>query len=234
MDFELRGYNEALITYVLAASSDRYGISPQVYHRCWAVSDHFRNGQSYYGFKLPLGFEYGGPLFFTHYSFLGLDPRGLKDEYANYWDQNLAHTQINYTYCVKNPLQFKGYGPNCWGLTACDTYNGYNAYSPTNDEGTIAPTAALSAFPYTPANSMKALRHFYDDLGDKIWGQYGFVDAFNETKNWYAQSYLAIDEGPIVCMMENYRTDLLWKLFMSCPEVQKGLQRLGFQRPNAH
>jgi hypothetical protein len=234
MDFELRGYNEALITYVLAASSDRYGISPQVYHRCWAVSDHFLNGQQYYGFKLPLGFAYGGPLFFTHYSFLGLDPRGLKDEYANYWDQNLAHTQINYTYCVKNPLQFKGYGPNCWGLTACDTYNGYNAYSPTNDEGTIAPTAALSAFPYTPANSMKALRHFYDDLGDKIWGQYGFVDAFNETKNWYAQSYLAIDEGPIVCMMENYRTGLLWKLFMSCPEVQRGLQKLGFQSPNTH
>jgi hypothetical protein len=234
MNFELRGYNEALITYVLSASSDRYAISPEVYHRCWAVSDHFINGKDYYGFKLPLGFDYGGPLFFTHYSFLGLDPRGLKDEYANYWDQSLAHTQINYTYCVKNPLGFKGYGPDCWGLTACDTYNGYNAYSPTNDEGTIAPTAALSAFPYTPTYSMKALRHFYEDLGDKIWGQYGFVDAFNESKNWYAQSYLAIDEGPIVCMIENYRTGLLWKLFMSCPEVQKGLQRLGFQSPNIH
>ena len=231
MDFELRGYNETLITYILAASSPRYPISPNVYHRCWAVSDHFRNGKEYYGYKLPLGFDGGGPLFFSQYSYLGLDPHGLKDRYADYWEQNQNQTLINYTHCVKNPGGFKGYGPDCWGLTACDTYDGYNAYSPTNDEGTIAPTAALSAFPYTPEQSMKALRHFYDDLGDKIWGQYGFVDAFNESRNWYADSYLAIDEGPIVAMIENYRTGLLWRLFMSCPEVQQGLQRLGFDSP---
>ncbi|TDW99949.1 glucoamylase family protein [Dinghuibacter silviterrae] len=228
MDFELRGYNEALITYILAASSPRYAIDPAVYHRCWAQSDHFRNGKSYYGYKLALGFDYGGPLFFSQYSFLGLDPHGLKDEYADYWIQNLNHTLINYTYCTKNPEHFKGYGPDCWGLTASDTYDGYDAHSPTNDHGTISPTAALSAFPYTPQYSMAALRHFYDDLGDRIWGQYGFVDAFNETRNWYAQSYLAIDQGPVVVMIENYRSGLLWRLFMSCPEVQRGLTRLGF------
>ena len=231
MNFELRGYNEALITYVLAASSPRYPISAEVYHRCWAQSDHFRNGKDYYGYNLPLGFDYGGPLFFTHYSFLGLDPHGLKDRYADYWIQNRNQTLINYTYCTKNPEKFKGYGPDCWGLTASDTYDGYDAHSPTNDHGTITPTGALSAFPYTPEYSMKALRHFYDDLGDRIWGEYGFVDAFNESRDWYAHSYLAIDQGPIVVMIENYRSGLLWKLFMSCPEVQNGLQRLGFTSP---
>ena len=78
---------------------------------------------------------------------------------------------------------------------------------------------------------MRALKHFYNDLGEKIWGEYGFRDAFNETKNWYAQSYLAIDEGPIVAMIENYRSGLLWKLFMTCPEIQRGLKKLGFSSP---
>lgn len=228
MNFPVRGFNECLIMYVLAASAERYPVSASVYHRGWAQSNFFRNGKTFYGYTLPLGFDYGGPLFFSQYSFLGLDPRGLKDEYADYWQQNLNHTLINYTYAVKNPKGFKGYGENAWGLTASDTYNGYDAHSPTNDNGTITPTAALSAFPYTPDKSMKALRHFYDDLGARIWGTYGFTDAYNETRNWYASSYLAIDEGPIVVMMENYRTGLLWKLFMSCPEVQRGLTKLGF------
>ncbi|WP_235921098.1 glucoamylase family protein [Foetidibacter luteolus] len=229
MNFELRGWNETLITYILAASAPRYPINPRVYHQCWAESSHFKNGKEFYGVKLPLGFDYGGPLFFTHYSFLGLDPNGLKDRYADYWQQNYNHTLINYKHCVANPNHYKGYGENCWGLTAGDTYNGYNAYSPDNDGGTIAPTAALSAFPYTPEYSMKALRHFYDDLGDKIWSEYGFVDGFNESQNWYAKSHLAIDQGPIIVMMENYRTGLLWKLFMSIPDIQNGLKRLGFE-----
>lgn len=233
MNFPVRGFNECLIMYVLAASGDNYPVSAAVYHRGWAQSNFFLNGKTFYGYKLPLGFDYGGPLFFSQYSFLGLDPRGLKDRYADYWEQNTHHTLINRAYCIDNPKKFAGYGENCWGLTASDTYNGYNAFSPTNDEGTITPTAALSAFPYAPVYSMKALRHFYFDLGDKIWGQYGFVDAFNETKNWYAKSYLAIDEGPIISMIENYRTGLLWRLFMSCPEIQRGLKKLDFQNPYA-
>ncbi|MBS1603871.1 MAG: beta-glucosidase [Bacteroidetes bacterium] len=231
MDFPVRGFNECLILYVLAASGERYPVTAAVYHRGWAQSDFFKNGKTFYGFVLPLGFDYGGPLFFSQYSFLGLDPRGLKDEYADYWQQNRNHTLINHAYCLDNPKKFKGYGPDCWGLTASDTYDGYNAQSPTNDWGTISPTAALSAFPYTPGYSMKALRHFYDGLGDRIWGRYGFTDAFNETQNWWAGSYLAIDQGPIVDMIENYRSGLLWRLFMSCPEVQKGLKKLGFQSP---
>ena len=231
MNFPVRGFNECLIMYILAASGEHYPVSSAVYHNGWAQSDFFKNGKKFYGYTLPLGFDYGGPLFFSQYSFLGLDPHGLKDRYADYWEQNQNHTLINHAYCVDNPKKFKGYGEDCWGLTASDTYDGYNAHSPTNDLGTISPTAALSAFPYTPEFSMKALKHFYYDLGDKIWGEYGFADAFNETKNWYAKSYLAIDEGPIVAMIENYRSGLLWKLFMSCPEIQGGLKKLDFESP---
>jgi len=231
MDFELRGYNEALITYVLGASAPRFPIDSEVYHKCWAQSSHFKNGKEFYGIKLPLGFDYGGPLFFTHYSYLGLNPKGLKDQYADYMELNVNQTLINYRHCVENPNRFKGYGENCWGLTASDTYNGYNAHSPDNDLGTITPTAALSAFPYTPEQSMKALKHYYFDLGDKLWSEYGFIDAFNLTQNWYASSHLAIDQGPIIVMIENHRTGLLWKLFMNDPDVQNGLKKLGFSSP---
>ncbi len=231
MNFPIRGFNECLIVYILAASGERYPVSDRVYHRGWAQSNFFKNGKEFYGIKLPLGFDYGGPLFFSHYSFLGLDPHGLKDRYADYWEQNKNHTLINREHCVRNPGKFKGYSADCWGLTASDTYNGYNAHSPTEDHGTISPTAALSAFPYTPEYSMRALKHFYNKLGNKLWTEYGFVDAFNETQNWVAQSHLAIDQGPIIVMIENYRTGLLWKLFMSCPEIQKGLKKLGFSSP---
>ena len=228
MNFPIHGFNECLITYILAASGERYPVSADVYHKGWAKSNFFENGKIFYGYKLPLGFDYGGPLFFSQYAFLGLDPHGLKDRYADYWEQNTNHTLINHAYCVANPKKFKGYGENCWGLTASDNFAGYNAHSPTNDLGVISPTAALSAFPYTPKYSMLALRHFYYDLGDKIWGEYGFTDAFSESHNWYGKSYLAIDQGPIVVMIENYRTGLLWKLFMSCPEVKFGLKKLDF------
>lgn len=232
MNFELRGYNETLITYILAASSPRYPISPEVYHKCFAKNDHFYNNKSFYGIKLPLGFDYGGPLFFTHYSFLGLDPRGLKDRYADYWEQNVNHTRINYEHCLRNPHGFKNYGPHCWGLTASDSYEGYNAHSPTNDLGVISPTAALSAFPYTPKESMAALRYFYEQRKTDLWGPYGFYDAFQDDKKWVASSYLAIDQGPIVVMMENHRSGLLWNLFMQIPEIQSGLKRLGFTSPH--
>ena len=233
MNFPVRRFNECLIMYILPASSpsELYQVSPAVYHRGWAQSSFFKNGKKFYNYTLPLGFDYGGPLFFSHYSFLGLDPRGLKDQYADYWEQNQNHTLINYSYCVDNPKKWKGFGENCWGLTASDSYVGYAAHSPTEDLGVISPTAALSAFPYTPDKSMKALKHFYNDHGDKIWSQYGFIDGFSESKDWYAKSHLAIDQGPIVVMIENYRSGLLWKLFMSCPEVQNGLKKLRFTSP---
>lgn len=230
MNHPIKGYNECLITYVLAASSPRHAISPKVYHEGFANSNTYLNGKKFYNLTLPLGFDYGGPLFFAHYSFMGLDPRGLKDRHADYWEQNKNHTLINRAYCIDNPKKYKGYSSNCWGLTASDSWSGYSAHSPTNDDAVITPTAALSSFPYTPAESMQALKHFYFNLGHKLWSEYGFTDAFSEEKNWYAESHLAIDQGPIIVMIENYRSGLLWKLFMSSPEVQKGLKALDFTK----
>jgi hypothetical protein len=229
MNHQLKGWNECFITYILAASSTKFAIGKRVYEDGWANSNTFFNGKKFLGITLPLGFDFGGPLFFSHYSFLGLDPRGLKDRYADYFEQNKNHTLINRAYCVENPKHYKGYGENSWGLTASDSWQGYAAHSPTEDLGVISPTAALSAFPYTPEYSMKALKHFYFDLGDKLWSEYGFVDAFSEEHNWYAKSHLAIDQGPIICMIENYRSGLLWKLFMSSPDVKKGLDKLGIE-----
>jgi hypothetical protein len=230
MNHAITGWNECLITYVLAAGSPTHPIAPDVYHRGWTNSPVFRNGQSYYGIELPLGPAYGGPLFFAHYSFLGLDPRGMRDRYADYFAQNRAHVLINRAHCIVNPRGFSGYGANCWGLTACDGDAGYSAFSPTNDQGVIAPTAAIASMPYTPDESMAALRHFYEHYSNEIWLAHGFADSFNCTQNWVASGHLAIDQGPIVVMIENFRSGLLWKLFMSCDEVPAGLARLDFDR----
>jgi hypothetical protein len=230
---QVNGWNEALMTYVLAASSTTYPITKAVYDNGWAGNGSMKNGSAYYGVTLPLGPAEGGPLFFAHYSFLGINPNGLSDAYASYDVQNKAHATINYNYCVANPNAYYGYGPNCWGLTASDIENGgYNANSPTSDVGVIAPTAAIASLPYTPTQSLQALRFFYYKLGDKMWGQYGFYDSFSLDATWFATSDLAIDEGPIIDMIENYRSGLLWSLFMSCTEVQTGMKNLGFQSPN--
>lgn len=233
INHQIKGHNEALITYVLAASSRTHAIESDVYHNGWASGNTFINGKLYYQkWQLPLGPDFGGPLFFAHYSFLGLNPKGLSDTYANYWDQNVNHTLINREYCIKNPKNFEGYGTVNWGLTASDDHQGYDAHSPTNDNGTITPTAALSSMPYTPNESLQALRNFYYNFNGKLWGQYGFYDAFNKSENWYSNQYLAIDQGPIIVMIENYRTGLLWDLFMSSPEIKQGLTKLGFTSPN--
>lgn len=232
MNMKITGWNEALIVYALAASSPTHPISAEVYKQGWTRNGAFAEGKSYYGYLLPLGTEYGGPLFFSHYSFLGINPKNLKDQYTDYWTQNRNHTLINYTYCITNPKGYAGYSADCWGLTASDGNNGYSAHSPTNDKGVIAPTAALSSMPYTPEESMKALHFFYYKLGDKLWSDYGFVDAFNLSEQWYDNQNIAIDQGPIVVMIENYRTGLLWSLFMTDPEVKAGLNKLGFQSPD--
>lgn len=231
MNMPIRGWNEALVVYVLAAASPTYPVGKEVYDQGWAQNGAMRNGNTFYGVNLPLGPSQGGPLFFSHYSFLGIDPRGLKDAYADYQEQTRAHTRINYQYCKANPKGYYGYSATCWGLTASDDVNGYLAHEPGNDTGVISPTAALSSLPYTPEESMAALRFFYYQLGDKIWKNYGFVDAFSLHHNWYASSFLAIDQGPIVVMIENHRSQLLWNLFMSCPEVKTGMKTLGFQSP---
>lgn len=229
---QVNGWDEAMITYVMAASSTTHSIPKIVYQNGWAGNGSMKNGNIYYGVTLPLGPAYGGPLFFAHYSFLGINPNSLSDQYASYDVQNKAHSMINYNYCVANPKGNMGYSADCWGLTASDIENGYTASSPANDVGTIAPTAAVSSLPYTPTQSMQALRFFYYKLGDKLWGQYGFYDSFDLNDGWFASSDLAIDEGPIIDMIENYRSGLLWNLFMSCPEVKTGMKNLGFTSPN--
>ena len=231
MNVQLKGWNEALITYVLSASSANYAIPKVVYDNGWASSGSMVNNNTYYGYQLPLGPALGGPLFFEHYSFMGINPNGLNDVYANYQLQAVNHTKINYEYCKANPRGYYGYSNLCWGLTASDIQGGYTASSPTNDVGVIAPTAALSSFPYTPIESIQALKFFYYKLGDKTWGPYGFYDSFNLSTAWFANSYLAIDQGPIIVMMENYRSGLLWNLFTSCPEVKNGMRNLGFTAP---
>lgn len=232
MNFAVEGYNECLVMYILGASSPTHPISADAYHKGWARNGDIVSENEKYGLPLVLSHngaqEYGGPLFWSHYSFFGLSPKGLKDKYADYWELNRNHALIDYKYCVENPKGYMGYGENCWGLTASYSPNGYDAHMPGNDLGVITPTAALSSYPYTPEQSHAALKHFYFDLGDKLWGKYGFYDAFSEAQNWYIPRYLGLDQLTIAPMIENHRTGLLWNLFMSCPEVQQGLDKLDF------
>jgi hypothetical protein len=237
MNFKIQGYNECLITYIMAASSPTHPISAAAYNEGWARNGDITNAGMRY--NIPVILDYNGasgnvgPMFWSHYSYLGLDPRGLTDAYANYWDVVKNHTDIMYNHCVVNPFQWNGYSEKCWGLTASYSRNpngsvGYAAHQPNNDKGVISPTAALSSFPYAPANCMKALRYFYEERHDQLIGVAGPYDAFSPHFNWVTPRYLAIDQGTITPMIENYRTGLLWNLFMQAPEVQQGLTTLGF------
>ena len=241
INLQLKGYNETLIAYVLAAASPDYSIMKEVYTNGWASNGGIKSNKTTYNYPLlvkhPGSETYGGPLFFSHYSFLGLNPNGLKDEYVDYGEVSINHASINYRYAVENPKQFIGYGPDCWGLSASYSRNsdgglGYSAHSPANDVGVISPTAAISSIPYTPTESLKAMQYFYQHK-DKLLGPAGFYDAFSPQYNfWVAKAYLAIDQGPQIIMIENYRTGLLWKLFMQNEDVKKGLTKLGFTYGN--
>ena len=234
---KIQGYNECLITYVLAAASPGYAIGKEVYTSGWAGSGNIVSSNTKYGYDLEVKHvgaeEYGGPLFWAHYSFLGLNPTTLRDEFVNYRNVVVNHAKINYSYCVENPLGYRDYGADCWGLTASysradDGSLTYRAHRPDNDFGVIAPTAALSSFPYTPDESMHFLKYLYY-LNDKLLGPAGYYDAFCPDSNyWVANAYLAIDQGPIMIMIENYRTGLIWNLFMQNEDVQAGLTKLGF------
>ena len=229
MNFPLRGYNEGLIVYLLAIASPTHPVAPSYWNSGWAGAG-YANGNTWYGYKLYVGPNLGGPLFFAHYSFMGFDPRNIKDQYANYFVQNHNHTMINRSWCITNPFHHEGYGPDCWGLTASDDPFGYMAHAPgpTTDNGTITPAAAIPSMPYTPAESLEALKHFYREHGESLWGEYGFYDAFNLEEDWFADSYLAIDQGPIINMIENHRSGLLWANFMANEEIAPALTAIGF------
>ncbi|WP_416445209.1 glucoamylase family protein [Leeuwenhoekiella sp. A16] len=236
MNLQLKGYNETLLTYIIAASSADFGIEKAVFDAGWADNGNIISSNSAYGFPLLVKHQgaeqYGGPLFWAHYSYLGLNPHNLSDQYADYWQVNVNHSLINYTYCVENPLGFTGYGENLWGLTASYSRNddgslGYSAHRPGNDRGVISPTAAISSLPYTPEESLKALHTFYENK-DILLGPAGFYDAYSPQYNWVAEAYLAIDQGPEIIMIENYRSGLIWNLFMQNENIQNGLDKLGF------
>lgn len=245
INHRLIGWNEVMVTYLLAIASPTHPVPASMYYTGWANQDSigqqyrsgwgqtsegsmYANGNSYYGIKLDVGVSNGGPLFFTHYSYLGYDPHQVNDKYTNYFINNQNIARINYLYCVDNPKKYKGYGDSCWGLTASDGPYGYSADEPVlrQDKGKIAPTGAISSFPYTPVASMKALKRYYNTYGKFLWGEYGFRDAFNLTENWCSEIYMGLNQAPMTVMIENYRTELLWRLFMSNPEIKAGLKKL--------
>jgi exo beta-1,2-glucooligosaccharide sophorohydrolase (non-reducing end) len=242
----LIGFNEVMITYLLSLSSPTHGVPVEMYYSGWAAQsqtaisyragwsqstdgDHYGNGHTYYGIKLDVGAGTGGPLFFTHYSYLGFDPHFLHDRYtSSYFENNRNIALINRAYCIANPKHFKGYGQDAWGLTASDGPHGYVPFAPDDfyDRGTITPTGALASFPYTPEASMTAFKHYYRDLGAQLWGIYGPRDAYNPGANWISPIYMGLNQAPITVMIENYRTGLVWKQFMSNPEIGEMLRKL--------
>ncbi|MEK6155357.1 glucoamylase family protein [Flavobacteriaceae bacterium 3-367] len=233
MDFPVGGYNEALIMYVLAAASPTHAIEKEVYEKGWARSGSITQDTALYGLRTVLDHYENdsspvGPLFWAHYSYLGLDPNGLNDQFGDYWKLNTNHALIHYKHALENPMGYQGYGEKMWGFTSSYSMKGYSAHRPDRDLGVISPTAALSSTPYTPEQSLRFLRHMYEEQ-DSLIGKYGPYDAFSFTHNWYLPRYLAIDQGPIPVMIENHRSGLLWKLFMQNEEVRAGLEKLGFQ-----
>lgn len=233
MNFPVGGYNECLIMYILAASSPTYPITKEVYEKGWARDGKIVSDKTYYDEALVLDYyEHSdapiGPLFWAHYSYLGLNPKGLSDQYADYWELTQNHAKIHHKYAIDNPKNYKGYGDSLWGFTSSYSMKGYAGHRPEDDRGVVSPTAALSSFPYTPKASMNVLENIYKNH-DSLVGKYGPYDAFSLEYNWYLPRYLAIDQGPIPVMIENYRTGLLWKLFMQNKDVKVGLDKLGFK-----
>jgi hypothetical protein len=230
-NLRVRGYNECMIVYLLAVASPTHSIPPKAYYEGWAGHDKYENGREHYGITMDVGPHMGGPLFLSHYSFTCFDPRGKKDRFTNYFENAKNITKIQRAYCKDNPGGFKGYNGLVWGLTACYTPDGYRACEPgKRDNGTIAPTAALGSMPYTPEESLASMKHFYYELGEHLWGPFGFCDSFNLDRNWYSDGYLAIDQGPIIVMIENARTGLCWNNFMKNPEIDPMLEAIGFEK----
>ena len=243
IDHRLTGFNEVMVVYLLAVASPTHSIPPELYYSGWAngetpgkasENNEFVSNQVLFGIHLDVGAK-STPLFFTHYSYMGFDPRGIHDRFTDYFENNRNLALINHAYCVENPEKHKGYSADSWGLTASDGPHGYvpHAPIPEDDTGTMTPTGALASFPYTPEFSMQAFRHFYREKGGELWGIYGPRDAFNEDHNWISPIYMGLNQAPIIVMIENYRSGLPWKLFMTNPEMKPMLNRIGFLPDNS-
>jgi hypothetical protein len=244
-----RGYNEGMILYIMGLASPTHPIDA----KAWSIWTSTYQWDSYLG-QEHVNF---GPLFGHQYSHLYIDFRGIKDDFMaakgiDYFENSRRATIANRKYCIANPGGWKGYGENVWGLTACDgpgnehnanpnvSFMGYSARGAaqwyTQDDGTIAPTAAGGSIPFAPDLCITALKTMKATYGDKVYGKYGFIDAFNlsipnkdGSIGWFDKDYIGIDQGPIIIQTENYRTGFVWELMKKNPYIVDGLKKAGFK-----
>jgi hypothetical protein len=242
------GYNEAMLVYVLALGSPVHPIADDA----WAAwtSTYDRTWGTYYG-ETHLSF---GPLFGHQFSHVWIDFRGIRDAYMqqhgiDYFENSRRATLAQQRYAIDNPMKWVDYGENVWGLSACDgpanirqpyrseerRFYGYTARGAglgyNRDDGTLSPAALVSSLPFAPELVIPAALEIHRRYGSKLYSTYGFLDAFNPSfgaSGWFDQVYLGLDQGPILAMIENYRTGLVWSVMRRNPYVQRGLQRAGF------
>lgn len=241
-----KGYNEAMILLIMAMGSPTHPIPDDSWEN-WTKTYEW---ESFYGYE-HLNF---GPLFGHQYSHMFIDFRGIQDAYMqekqiDYFENSRRATLANRAYCMDNPSDFKGYGENFWGLTACDgpantklmlqnrerifkTYNARGAaHGYIEDDGTITPTAAGGSIPFTPDESIATLFAMKEKFGERLYQEYGFKDAYNLTfaeEGWFNPDYIGIDQGPILIMLENHETELIWNLMKKNQYIINGLQKAGF------
>jgi hypothetical protein len=227
----ITGFNECQIAYILALASPTHPIPQKCYWTGWAGPDYSMPRDDF-GIHVQIGRSMRMPMFFCHYSYLGLDPHALPFGGQTYFDQFRELCKVQVAYAKTQSNIYKGYGP-LWGLTACKGPDGYKAFAPGRDNGTIAPTAALSSMPYDPQDSLSCLEELELHYREKLWGRFGFADSFNLSRDWVSTDYLGIDVGPIAPMIENYRTGLCWKTFMKAPEIAVALRRIADSQPQA-
>jgi hypothetical protein len=256
--YDWRGYNEAMIVIVLALGSPTHPVDASAWEQ---YTKTYRWG-TFYGQEHLLF----APLFGHQYSHVWIDFRGIQDLFMrahgiDYFENSRRATLAQHAYAIANPNGYRDYGDRVWGLTACDgpmdatltidgrqrTFYGYAARGVTEgeirDDGTIAPTAAISSIVFTPELSLAALREMKSRYGSNLYSKYGFLDAFNPTlrtsrpgmagrvdpkQGWFDVDYLGIDQGPIVAMIENHRSGLVWKVMRKNPHIARGLKRAGF------
>lgn len=228
---KILGYNEALITYVLALSSPTRPISRKAYDY-WTSGRNYRE-RNVFGYNIQAVHRGGGPLFLSHYSFIGLDPRRMADSFVTegYFIRNVKQTLSNRGYCLYEAPAANRYSQNFWGLTASQIKDDYAASGPLNDRGVVAPTAALASIIYTPHYSLEVLQNLKEGFGGRFWGRFGPYDAISLRDDWVSPHTLAIDQLPMVSMVENYRSGLLWRLLMDDPDIQRGLEAAGMKEP---